>query len=318
MTNRPVSTTLVEIGRIDVEFPDHEGVTLRGWLYPGAVGGTTPGPGLVMAHGFSATKEMGLGPFAEQFAAAGVTVLVYDHRGLGESDGAPRQLVDPYLQARGYRAAIDWLSARPEVDDDRVGIWGSSFSGGDVLVVGAVDRRVRAVVANVPLAGFPGVDYTDPASDAGAFAALRDALDDPAGPGTAAAAVEPAGPLAPVDAPGNDLPVVMPQPESREWFLRVGGPSSHWENRVWLGRAPEGAPAFDPGLAVAHIAPTPLLMVVASADTLAATDIALAAYERAGDPKQLELVEGHHFVDYDGDAFTHVARVMTDFLVTNL
>jgi fermentation-respiration switch protein FrsA (DUF1100 family) len=87
---------------------------------------------------------------------------------------------------------------------------------------------------------------------------------------------------------------------------------------VWLGRAPEGAPAFDPGLAVAHIAPTPLLMVVASADTLAATDIALAAYERAGDPKQLELVEGHHFVDYDGDAFTHVARVMTDFLVTNL
>ena len=204
--------------RIDVEFPDHEGVTLRGWLYPAAVGGDVPGRGLVMAHGFSATKEMGLGPFAEQFAAAGITVLVYDHRGLGASDGEPRQVVDPYLQARGYRSAIDWLSARAEVDDDRVGIWGSSFSGGDVLVVSAVDRRVRAVVANVPLAGFPGVDYSDRDVNAASFAALRNALDDPNGPGTAASAVEPAGPLAPVHARGNDVPVVMPQPESTEWF----------------------------------------------------------------------------------------------------
>jgi fermentation-respiration switch protein FrsA (DUF1100 family) len=305
------------VSRIDVEFPDHEGVILRGWPYP-AVVGDAPGPGLVMAHGFSATKEMGLGPFAEQFAAAGITVLVYDHRGLGASDGEPRQVVDPYLQARGYRAAIDWLSVRAEIDAARVGIWGSSFSGGDVLVVGAVDRRVRAVVANVPLAGFPGVDYSERDVNDASFAALRDALDDPNGPGTAAAAVEPAGPLAPVQAPGNELPVVMTQPESSEWFLRVGVAGSNWENLVWLGRAPDGAPAFDPGVAVAHIAPTPLLMVVASDDTLAATDVAIAAYERAGDPKQFTLVEGHHFVDYDGDAFTHVARVMTDFLVANL
>jgi len=110
----------------------------------------------------------------------------------------------------------------------------------------------------------------------------------------------------------------MPQPESTEWFLRVGGPGTNWENRILLGATPEGAPAFDPGLAVAHIAPTPLLMVVASDDTLAATDVALAAFERAGSPKQLELVEGHHFVDYDGDAFDRVAQVMRDFFVAQL
>jgi len=310
----------VSAGREAVAFPDREGVTLRGWLHP-AAGSTAPGPGLVMAHGFSATKEMGLGPFAEAFAAAGITVLAYDHRGLGASDGEPRQVIDPYAQARGYRAALDWLTERPEVDPDRVGIWGSSFSGGVVLVTAAVDRRVCAVVANVPLAGFPGVDYSDAAADAVAFAALRDALDDPTGPGTAAAAAaaaEPAGPLAPVHAPGNELPVVMPQPESSEWFLRVGGAGTRWENRVWLAGAPEGAPAFDPGVAVAHLAPTPLLMVVASDDTLAATDVALAAYERAGAPKQLELVDGHHFVDYEGDAFVQVSRAMTAFLAANL
>jgi len=314
----------VSKAREDVAFPgrepDHEGATLRGWLYP-AESGNAPGPGIVMAHGFSATKEMGLGPFADAFAAAGITVLAYDHRGLGASDGEPRQVIDPYAQVRGYRAALDWLTQRPEVDPDRVGIWGSSFSGGVVLVTAAVDRRVRAVVANVPLAGFPGVDYSDPAANAAAFTALRDALDDPNGPGTAASAacgVELTGPLAPVHAPGNELPVVMPQPESSEWFLRVGGAGTRWENRVWLAGAPEGAPAFDPGVAVAHVAPTALLMVVASDDTLAATDVALAAYARAGEPKQLEVVEGHHFVDYDGDALAQASRAMTEFFAASL
>lgn len=286
-------------------------------MYAGAGTSDAPGSALVMAHGFSATKEMALDRFAEVFAAAGITVLVYDHRCLGASDGAPRQLIDPYLQARGYRCALDWLCARPEVDAGRAGIWGSSFSGGEVLVVGAVDRRVKAVVANVPLVGFPGVDYSDAAATAERFAALRAALDDPSGPGTAASRAEPAGPLAPVHAPGNELHVVMPQTESTEWFLRAGGEGTNWENRIFLGGTPEGAPTFDPGVAAAHVAPTPLLMVVASADTLAATDVALAAYG-AGEPKQLELVEGHHFVDYDGDAFDHVAGVMTQFLTKHL
>ena len=307
--------------RLDVEFPDHEGVILRGWLYRGAGTVDAPGPALVMAHGFSATKEMGLAAFAAVFAAAGLTVLVYDHRCLGASDGEPRQLVDPYLQARGYRAALDWLCARPEVDPDRVGIWGSSFSGGVVLVVGAVDRRVHAVVANVPLAGFPGVDYSDPADVAARFSSLWRAVDDPDGPGTAASPVEAAGPLAPVHAPGNEtgdeLHVVMPQPESSEWFLRVGVEGTNWENRILLAGAPEGAPTFDPGVAASHLGP-PLLMVVATDDTLAATDVALATYERAPEPKQLVMVEGHHFVDYDGEAFARVSVAMRDFLVANL
>jgi fermentation-respiration switch protein FrsA (DUF1100 family) len=313
-----VSSPAPGVPRVDVEFPDHEGVVLRGWLYPGSGTAERPGAGLVMAHGFSATKEMALDRFAAVFAAAGISVLAYDHRGLGASDGEPRQLVDPYLQARGYRAAFDWLCGRPDIDGDRVGIWGSSFSGGEVLVVGAVDRRVRAVVANVPLAGFPGVDYDDADATAERFAALRAALDDPAGPGTAASPAAPTGPLAPVHAPDNDLHVVMPQPESTEWFLRAGGEGSNWENRILLGRVPDGTPAFDPGVAAAHVAPTPLLMVVASDDTLAATDVALAAYERAGDPKQLDLVEGHHFVDYDGDAFEVASGVMREFLVRHL
>jgi uncharacterized protein len=300
--------------RRDIEFPAHDGVTLRGWLYR-PEGGDAPGPGVVMAHGFSATKEMALDRYADVFVDGGLTVLVYDHRGLGASEGEPRQVVDPWAQARDYRAAISWLSGRAEIDAARVGIWGSSFSGGEVLVVAAVDRRVRAVVANVPWSGLPGVDYSDTGM---AFAALRAALEDDAGPGTAAAAGEPAGPIAVIEEPGGTLPAFLPQPESTEWFLRAGrAAGSRWENRVWLASAPD-APTFDPGVAVAHVAPTPLLMVVATHDDLAATDVTLAAFERAGEPKQLEIVEGHHFTPYEGESFTRVAECARDFFLHRL
>jgi len=135
------------MARRDIAF-DAEGVTLRGWFYEGASG---PAPTIVMAHGFSAVKEMYLDKYAETFAAAGLNALVFDNRNFGASDGEPRQEIDPWAQVRDYRHAITYATTLPEVDRDRIGVWGSSYSGGHVLVVAAIDRRVKAVVAQVPL-----------------------------------------------------------------------------------------------------------------------------------------------------------------------
>ena len=104
-----------------------------------------------MAHGYSAVKEMYLDRFAEVFAEAGIGAVVFDNRNFGASDGQPRQEIDPWQQIRDYRDAITWASDLPEVDAERIGIWGSSYSGAHVLVVGATDRRVKCVVAQVPL-----------------------------------------------------------------------------------------------------------------------------------------------------------------------
>ncbi len=104
-----------------------------------------------MAHGFSAVKEMYLDSFAEVFAAAGLNVLVFDNRTFGASDGEPRQEIDPWAQVRDYRHAITYAGTLPEVDASRIGLWGSSYSGGHVLVVTAIDRRVKAAVSQVPL-----------------------------------------------------------------------------------------------------------------------------------------------------------------------
>ncbi|WP_256966562.1 alpha/beta hydrolase, partial [Pseudomonas aeruginosa] len=124
--------------RLNVEFCS-EGVALRGWLYlPEA---RAERPAIVMTHGFSGVKEQYLDRYAEVFAAAGFVVLLYDHPNFGDSDGEPRQEIDPVMQRRGYRDAITWLGAQARVDASRIGIWGTSYSGGHVLEVAALDRR---------------------------------------------------------------------------------------------------------------------------------------------------------------------------------
>jgi hypothetical protein len=299
------------MSRIDVELPGHGGTTLRGWLY--GAGRSEPGPAIVMAHGFSATKEMALDPFAEVFERAGFAVLVYDHRNLGASDGEPRQEINPWAQARDYRRAIDWLAQRPEVDADRIGVWGSSFSGGIVLVLGACEPRIQAVVANVPFAAIPGVDYEDTEER---FEGLRASLLDESGGGPADAAEDVFGPVAVVEEEGNDLPIFLAQPESREWFLRMGGEAgSRWRNCATIVGMAAG---WDPGVCVERIAPTPLLMVVATEDRLAETAVAQAAFARAGEPKRLQMVPGHHFDPYDGACFEQAAKAARDFFAEHL
>ncbi len=109
-----------------------------------------PHPTVVMAHGFSAVKEMYLDKFAEAFARSGLASVVYDNRNFGASDGEPRQEIDPWLQVRDFSEAITFAQRQGETDAERIAVWGSSYSGGHVLVVAAIDRRVKCVVSQVP------------------------------------------------------------------------------------------------------------------------------------------------------------------------
>ena len=264
-----------------------------------------------MSHGFSATRAMALPAFARAFAEAGLAVCLYDHRSLGESDGEPRQAVDPWRQTLDMAAAVDWLGDHPEVDAERMGLWGSSFSGGEVMVLGAVDRRIKAVVANAPFAGLGDLDPADTDAAEARFHAIAAVVK-----GTAPVPEgHPIGPMAVVAEPGTDEPAFLPQPESAEWFL-AHGPGNGWENRFTLTVTTD--PPFDPLVCVRHVSPAALLMVVATEDRVAPTATALEAFERAREPKAIEMVEGHHFVDYQGEVHDHVVEVMRDFLLTHL
>src|SRR5207237_3267179 len=88
----------------DVEFAADR-TTLRGWLYRPR-GRAAAAPAVVMAHGYNCIKELYLDRYAAAVADAGHVVLAYDHRNFGDSDGEPRQELDPWMQVRDYRNAI--------------------------------------------------------------------------------------------------------------------------------------------------------------------------------------------------------------------
>ncbi len=125
-------------------------------------------PAVIMSHGWGGTAAL-LHPDAERFAHAGYFVLFFDYRGWGESEarlvhdggadaGARRELrevVDPLDQAADIFSAVHWIMGEPRVDSARVGLWGTSFSGGLMTYVAARDPRIRAVVSQVGAFGRP-------------------------------------------------------------------------------------------------------------------------------------------------------------------
>jgi fermentation-respiration switch protein FrsA (DUF1100 family) len=226
------------------------------------------------------------------FAAAGLSVLVFDNRNFGASDGEPRQEIDPWAQVRDYRHAITYTSTLPEVDATRIGIWGSSYSGGHVLVVAAIDRRVTAVVSQVPLVS--GHDNLRALVRADFIAGFREMFDSDR--------------LARFEGkPPAMVPVVdedplgasaLPTPDSWLWFTETGktrAPS--WRNEVTL-RSVEMFTEYEPVSYMPYISPTPLLLLVAVGDHLVPSELAIAAYDKAHEPKKLVILHGGHFDAY--------------------
>jgi hypothetical protein len=296
--------------RKDIAFRAEDGTLLRGWHYRPA--GDGPFPAIVMAHGFSATKEMYLDDFAAAFAAAGFVVLVYDNRNLGASDGAPRGHIDPRQQVDDYRDAITYVVTLDEVDAGRIGIWGSSYSGGHVLEVAAIDRRVRCVVSQVPLVS--GLENARRLIRADHWAALRAAFN-----ADRAARLRGEPPqMLPVVGEHEGDPCALPTADSREFFRHiVAERDTGWENAVTL-RSVELFTEYEPGRRIGAISPTPLLMVLARDDHLTPFDLAAAAFAKAREPKQLLVVPGGHFDAYVGDNFRRSIEVQRDWFARHL
>jgi dipeptidyl aminopeptidase/acylaminoacyl peptidase len=130
--------------RHDIDIPLPDGVSLSGWHYQQT---RADAPVIVMSHGFGVVKEMQLDLIAEVFAGGGFNCVVYDHRNLGASGGEPRHHIDPWQQVADCREVVTFARNLPTVDGARLGIWGTSYSGGHALVMGGTDRRISAVVS---------------------------------------------------------------------------------------------------------------------------------------------------------------------------
>ncbi|OBI12703.1 MULTISPECIES: alpha/beta hydrolase [unclassified Mycobacterium] len=272
----------------------------------------TAGGGLacvVMGHGGSATKRLGLPAYAEKFTAAGLAVLAFDYRNFGASGGEPRQVIDVAAQQDDYRAAVRYARACDDIDPRRVALWGTSLSGGHVLAVAATDPDIAAVVAQVPLIDgwhrgrrlgerlnwdvtWRTVQFT--------AAALRDVVGATLGQ-------QPY--LVPVVADPGEV-AVFTEPEAKAAFEALGGEAVGWRNAL-APRMLFALPRYRKG--TAERLGMPVLMCVGDHDLQASPRFAVRI---ASKMKHVELQRYPvgHFDVYTGTLFEEISSVQAQFL----
>lgn len=282
-----------------------KGVRCAAWLYRPR--DMEKPPLVVMAHGFGAERVFGLEPFAERFAGRGMAVFAFDYRCFGASRGQPRNLVNPFRHLNDWKAALAYVRGLPGVDAERLALWGSSFSGGHVLVTAARDGKVRAVVAQVPF-----VDGTGTVSFLGwpyTAQAVSHALRDLA---RLLAFREPHYvPL--VGEPGSFA--VMNTPECLPGYMALVPPGYPFLNacpaRVLLETV------FYRPLSFADKVNCPTLVVMAENDSLINPAQVERMLERLPRGEVLRLPAGH-FDLYSGEIFERAVEREADFLQREL
>lgn len=280
--------------RIDIEIEFGEKL-LRGWLY--TIPTAQPWPVIVMAHGFSGVKEQSLDAYAEIFAERNKAVCVFDFPNLGASTGEPRGDIDPQEQLQAFQEVLKWCAVRPEIDPTRLGVWGTSYSGGHVLSLISGETDVRCAVAQVPFVGSPLNEI--PAALEALFEAER---------------TRNAENQTMISVVGNSLSA-LPTPEAQMWAEAMAPAAPNWRNEVTL-RSLEKLLHYQPA---EHIekSQVPLLIALATRDSLIPSEMVRAVYERARQPKYLIELDAGHF-DLYLDSLKEAASAAADFFDRHL
>ncbi|GAP90163.1 putative peptidase s15 [Rosellinia necatrix] len=288
--------------REDVEFTTMDGLTLRGCIYPAA----QRGPAIILTPGFNFTKEMIVAEIAEHFQRSGFTALTYDPRSIGQSDGLPRNDIDPSRNVEDYHDALTFLKRHPLVDPSKMAFWGYSFSGMVALVAAALDKRAKAVVAMCPLTiwEFPEDRWARVLAQA-----MRDRESRVAGnrpvyiPMLTEDGENPAGFGAGFGA--DNFRLVAGATETQPDFELPTTLSSYYR-----------IAAFQPFGLIKHVSPTPAMVVIPEDDAVSPAERQRAlVYDVLREPKNLLLVPGKGHMDVlSGEDFDRVLDAQVQYL----
>jgi dienelactone hydrolase len=289
------------------------GEELEGLLFMPA--GDGPHPCVVLAGGWCYVKELAQPDFARVFAEAGIAALIVDYRTFGGSTGEPRQHIDPWAQIEDYRNAISFVSRRDEIDGDRIGVWGISYSGGHVLILGALDPRVRAVCGVVPV--IDGWDNLRLSHGTVSFRVLQAALAE------ARARLYETGEHTYLPHQPEAIGEIgtFPFPHSRATFARL----KESEAPAYDGRATAASTDLLLGYSVrpflSRLVASPTLLILAEGDDHTHWDLAAEAFHRIpGQRKRLHIVpRASHLTFYeDRETRIDVARLGAEWFAEHL
>lgn len=277
------------------------------WLYLPATTSAAPAPVVVMGHGLGATRELGLAPYAERFVAAGLAVLVFTYRNLGDSGGTPRQVLSMPQQVADWDAAIKYVAGLPEVDGGRIAVWGSSLGGGHAIAVAARHPELRAAVAQCPFSdGLASAGALGPRESLTMFGFVaRDLLAKIRG-------------KAPVGIPVAALPGepgLMTAPDALPGMLALVPDGHRWVNEA-AARSVLSILRYRPGRSAKRIA-APALICISATDSVAPPK-PTERYARQAPRGDVRLYDAGHFAFYVGEAFAQLVGEQTEFLVKHL
>jgi dienelactone hydrolase len=278
--------------RRDIEFRSH-GTVCRAWFYEPS--GTGTRPCVVMAHGLGGTRDAGLEPYARRFQEAGYFVLLFDYRHFGASDGEPRQLLSVSRQLDDWAAAIACAREQPRVDAAKIALWGSSFSGGHVIVTAARDGRIAAVSAQGPMMDGRAA-VLNLLRYAGVASVLRlssVALRDQIGAWFGRPPIN--VPL--VGAPGTLA--AMTSSDAESGYRAITPPD--WRNEM-SARLALSLGLYRPITSAKHLR-CPTLICVCTKDSVAPAAAAIALADKLGAQAELRRYDIGHFEIYVGDGF---------------
>ena len=240
-------------------------------------------PGIVLCHGYSGIRNLILPDYAKLFVEAGYVALSFDYRGFGGSEG-PKWRIMALEQIDDIRNAITFLAAQPEVDPDRIGVWGTSNGGAHAPYVAGIDERVKAAVGQVGYGDGEKLlmEIRTPEERKKLLAIIEENRRSLVltGKGTAAT-----------------CDVLLASPQTRAFFaeaLKVV-PELHCEI-PW--ESAEKTMEYRPIDVVDKIAPRALLLIGAEQDDLCKFEGYQALYDRAKEPKKLVGLPITHYQIY--------------------
>jgi dienelactone hydrolase len=282
-----------------------QGTRCAGWLYQPE--GASKPPIVVMAHGFGAERTFGLPAYAERFLGRGMAAFLFDYRNFGDSEGEPRNLVSNHRHIKDWEAAVAHVRGLPDIDKERIALWGSSYSGGHVIVTAANDPDIAAIVSQVP--------FVDGLTTALKFSPVHVLKAVVAGLRDVASMITGGEPYCVPVVGDPDTFALMNTPDSLPGFMAILPEDSDWKNQC-PARISLELTLYRP-VAYARKVRCPALVILAEKDSL----INPKAVERtASRMREVTLVHMDigHFDVYVGDMFEKAVKIETDFLARHL
>jgi len=271
-----------------------EGAKLDGDLHlPNDHSSGGPRAGIVLCHGYTGVKDLYLPDNARILNEAGYAVLTFDYKGWGKSEGASSRLA-PYSRVADVQAAITYLGLQEGVDEDRIGIYGTSYGGATVVWTAAIDARVKCVVSCVGVGHgarwMRSVRHPDEWHDL----LERSKADRERRVTTGASEF------------AERSEILLPDRQSAAL-----AEAARKKNPAAINTLPleyiDQTLEFHPEWVVDKIAPRPILFITTDDDRLVPPDESESLYAKAGEPKKLITLKGYgHYEVYTEPAFSEV------------